>query len=319
MSAPEPAVPSTALTRRGLVLGGAALGAGAAAAPLIGAGTAEAASTGSFRVAQVNLPYSMSDRKFFEDLGQVGLRSDLIGLNEVWDVDRAIPLAYWADVNRFHLVHFPGTNLSDNAVLARKSVFDIADKGSWYSDDINGAAGPIPNSSVWGRFVHRRTGVGIVHCSMHLPPHIESRVRPKAPDGRLPSVFDQIFTTAVGAALSAQAGLEVVLTGDLNIDYARDSDRTGGRKPTPQFPFAMFEDKAKRSALPSLRSCYTIHGVKGSGTHGSGGRRHIDYVYHFIKPRGQNRLQSRGYSYLRNLHSDHDAVLSTSTVRRKPR
>jgi hypothetical protein len=295
---------TTDLTRRSLLLGGAsALGVAAATGP---AGPASA-NAGGISVATANIEYKLGWDQWATDLGTIAATTHLLGVNEAF-MQRDM-LAAWAALNSFHVFQPTGDG-STNALLARASMFDPVDAGEQLMTGTAGSRKPYPTYLTWARWREKQTGLVLFHVDTRLQRGIEKLGHPATSykDSRVEDAQRQIAQTRKIAEFMT-AGGEVVMTGDMNIDYRRDR-----RVKDPSFPFMAWENGGTRKQ-PELRSCYSTFGLRPGGTHGKPGkRRTIDYVYEWARTRSKRTLAMRGYSYVDLAHSDHDGVVAQFAI-----
>jgi hypothetical protein len=292
-------------TRRSLLLGGAAAVGAAATSPLLAAPAS--ANTGSISVATANIRYRLPWDQWATDLGRAAYGAHLLAINEAYRYPDE--LAYWAAVNGWHLYQPAGPG-STNALLARASMFDPVGQGNAHQWGDEGSIKPYPTYNTFAIWREKLTGLTITHLNVHLQRGIEKGGHPggRFHDDRVAGAQAQI-DQALKMATYALGGSEVVLSGDLNIDYVKDS-----KVKDPSFPFMAWEHGGTRRG-PELRSCYSTFGVKPGGTHGaSGKRRYIDYIYEYARTRSKRKLAMRGYQFVDLLYSDHDAVLAQFAI-----
>lgn len=289
-------------SRRGLLLGGAAaLGVGASASPWLAAPAS--ANVGGISVATANIRYSLPWDDWLHDLDRAAYGAHLLGLNEAFLYKPQI--AYWAAVRGWWVVQPDGPGAT-NALLARQSMFEPVSFGNAHQWGDESVTTPYPTYNTFAVWRERLTGLVITHLNVHLQRGIERGGHPggKFKDDRVEGAKSQL-REAQKMATYALGGGEVIVTGDLNIDYLKDSDVQD-----PSFPFKAWEHGGTRRG-PELRSCYSTFGTRPGGTHGRPGkRRYIDYVYEFARSRNERRLAMRGYQFVDLERSDHDAVLA---------
>lgn len=296
------------VSRRSLLIGGGAglatLGAGGWLIP-----RAQAAEQATINVGQSNILYKVGPRQFGEDLQRVARRSDLFGLNEVGD--RRDALLKWGARNGWHVWAPAGQKRGRpgaNAMLARKNVFQVVERGAEFICDsgdpgVGGENNPPPRWLNWVRYLHVPSGMRLCHLHTHLNSHIDNGGRPY----QLPRTQDaerHLRILARRARAFAKVG-QVVVTGDFNVDYADDS-----RVKYRNFPFAVLEGGDKR-VRGGLRSNWSRFGAKGKGTIGNS---HFDYIYLWERP-GEQRLNWVSNTMLAKGHSDHRAVVAKLAVR----
>lgn len=292
------------LTRRSLLLGGStAVG----AAALTGLAGPAAANPGAISVATANIEYTLGWDQWAGDLGTVAATTHLLGINEAFM--QRDNLAMWAALSGWHVFQPTGDG-STNALLARTSMFDPVDAGEQLMTGTPGSRSPYPTYLTWARWREKLTGLQIFHVDTRLQRGIEKLGHPATSygDSRVDDAKEQIAQTRTIAEFMT-AGGEVVLTGDMNIDYRRDR-----RVKDPSFPFMAWENGGTRKQ-PELRSCYSTFGLQPGGTHGRPSRRRtIDYVYEWARSKSKRKLAMRGYSFVDLAHSDHDAVLAQFAI-----
>lgn len=268
-----------------------------AAAPA-GASTSAAANA-AFNVGHLNILYSISHERFVRDLNLVTSRAALVGLNEVGG--RKAFLTDWAARNGWHFyAPEPGT-ASDEALLAKKSMFDVVSRGSVFACDTNGP-GEVPPARYtnWVRYQHRATGRYVYHINAHANAHIDNDGHPY--DLPRTACAEKHFRDIRALAAAKSDTGQVVVSGDLNVDYVADR-----RVQYANFPYVVLDERGSDGALPGLRSCYTVHGVKGTGTLGD---RHIDYIYLWKRLPEHRRMWMTDYYVLTGTESDHNGVVA---------
>lgn len=314
--------PTQSTTRRRALLGGAALAAGALTAPALLPSRAHAA-VGGFSVATYNIEYKLTDADFYADLAEITSRAQVIGLNEVWqrsDLAATLTAQGWDVV---HPMSASDATSGTNAVAARADQFARVNAGSELIGDPNGPTKTNAIYLTWAHWRHRGTGMEFVHLNTHLPPGIESMGSPAQMEvlpetgtlddrigvayAAIQRVWDIADFCRQGRGADGRP-VEVIASGDLNIDHARD--RAVGH---PQFPWRQWE--RGRADSEALRSVYSLTGVKGEGTHGENGGRHIDAIYHWRRVESLRRLGLTDYSILGRQRSDHRAVIAQYEIR----
>lgn len=281
------------------------LAAALAAVTTVTPSTRAEAATGSFRFAQSNLLYSMTDARFLADLDKVAARSDVMSLNEV--AGRRALLASWGRTKGWHVVQ-PGTgsaHAGEVAILARKSLFTYRERGSQFVCDTNPDAPPPPRYNTWAHFEHIGTGMELYVIGAHANASIDDGGHPE-PLPRTACAEKQFRSLRDLADAKRDLG-QVIVAGDLNVDFVADK-----RVQYANFPYVVLDERADPDKLPGLRSNYAIHGVKGTGTHGN---RHIDYVYLWKRLPQYRVLFMTDYSIFTDLNSDHHAVIARFTIR----
>ncbi|MCG5457504.1 hypothetical protein PSH03_002615 [Micromonospora sp. PSH03] len=160
---------------------GALAGAVALVAALLPAAPAAAASVG-FKAATLNIYYGLSQADFVHDLNLIASKADLVGLNEVGA--RKAFLANWAADNGWWLYAPGGTNQAGEALIAKKSMFDVLDKGSIFVCDTNGL-GEVPPARYnnWVKYRDKASGRNVTHVNAHAVAGIETAGRPPSRTG----------------------------------------------------------------------------------------------------------------------------------------
>jgi hypothetical protein len=303
-AAAEPTQPTPRRTsRRSLLLAGAAVGAGAAIAPL---STSRAfAATGAISVVSANILQTLKWDKFIVDLDRAAYGAHLLGLNEAYKWRPQ--LAYWAAVRGFTIYQSDGPeeNVGTNVLLGRSSMFELLDAGFERSHPGGpNRRHPLPTYINWARWRERVTGIQIVHINTHTTRGIEVRGKPsyKYGDGRVRLAAEQLTRVGQLADFVRRGGLEVIVTGDLNVDWKKDRIHQDKR-----FPYAILEHSG-RIDEPGLRSCWSMYGTPGVGTWKN---RYIDYIYEWVRVPSKRKIAMTGVQIVDLLHSDHDAVLAT--------
>lgn len=302
------------LSRRKLLIGAGAgvgvLGLGATGSLVSRADAApRAGTTGeALQVGQSNIFHGVGPRQFGEDLERVARRTHLFGLNEVGQRREAV--LKWGERNGWH-VWAPAPNKhgrpSTNIMLARKKTFTVIDRGVDFVWDtggpgVEGENNPPPRWINWVRYVHIPTGMRLFHVHTHLNSHIDNGGHPyhlrRTEDAQrhLRMLRDKVN----GFAKIGQ----VVVTGDLNVDYADDS-----RVKYQHFPYAVLEGGTK-GVRGGLRSGWSRFGAVGKGTINHS---HFDYIYLWER-KGPQRLTWVSHQMLVKGHSDHRAVVAKFSV-----
>ncbi|MEV1015061.1 endonuclease/exonuclease/phosphatase family protein [Micromonospora sp. NPDC049751] len=279
-----------------------ALGALAAAIALVAAllpATPAAAATTALRAATLNIYNGLSQADFAHDLNLIASRADLVGLNEVGN--RKDFLENWAADNGWWLYAPGGTNQAGEALIARRSMFDVRDKGSIFVCDTNGP-GEVPPARYnnWVTYRHKASGRTVTHINAHAVAGIEDAGRPE--DLPRTRCAEAQFQGLKDLAVDKQGGGQVIVSGDLNVDFS--ADRAFGYA---KFPWRVFE----ANELPNLRSNYNLYGEKGTGTHGN---RHIDYIYFWKRLPEYQLMWMTGYDIVGGTASDHNGVVATFTI-----
>ncbi|WP_433352939.1 endonuclease/exonuclease/phosphatase family protein [Micromonospora saelicesensis] len=277
---------------------GALAGAVALVAALLPAAPAAAASVG-FKAATLNIYYGLSQADFAHDLNLIASKADLVGLNEVGA--RKTFLASWAADNGWWLYAPGGTNQAGEALIAKKSMFDVLDKGSIFVCDTNGP-GEVPPARYnnWVKYRHKASGRNVTHINAHAVASIETAGRPE--DLPRTRCAEAQFQGLKELAVDKQDEGQVIVSGDLNVDFS--ADRSYGYA---KFPWQVFE----ANELPNLRSNYNLYGEKGTGTHGN---RHIDYIYFWKRLPEYQLMWMTDYDIVGGTRSDHNGVVSTFSI-----
>lgn len=285
-------------TRRPARALGAVAGVLALVAALLPA-TAASAATTAFRAATLNIYNGLSQADFVHDLNLIASRADLVGLNEVGN--RKDYLESWAADNGWWLYAPGGTNQAGEALIARKSMFDVRDKGSIFVCDTNGP-GEVPPARYnnWVTYRHKASGRTVTHINAHAVASIENAGQPE--DLPRTRCAEAQFQGIRDLAVDKQRDGQVIVSGDLNVDFS--ADRSYGYA---KFPWKVFE----ANELPNLRSTYNLYGEKGTGTHGN---RHIDYVYFWKRLPEYQLMWMTGYDIVGGTASDHNGVVATFTI-----
>lgn len=287
-------------TRAAAVLGMLAVTLAVAPAPA----SAEVSGTvnQSFNVGHLNILNSLSHERFVQDLNLVTSRAGMVALNEVQD--RTAFLSDWAARNGWHF-YAPGPNAaSAEALLAKKSMFDVVDRGSVFACDTNIGEPPPPRYTNWVRYQHRGTGRYVYHINAHANSHIDNNGHPY----NLPRTdcAEKQFRDIRALAAAKEDSGQVIVSGDLNVDYVDDK-----RVQYVNFPYVVLDERDAAGNLPGLRSCYAIHGVKGTGTHGD---RHIDYIYFWKRLPEYQKMWMMDYYILTGTNSDHNGVVANFQI-----
>ncbi|SBT40428.1 exonuclease/endonuclease/phosphatase family protein [Micromonospora auratinigra] len=158
-----------------------------------------------------------------------------------------------------------------------------------------GGAHPCRPERAGSRAGQRRT-----HINAHANSSIEDNGAPV--DIPRTACAEQQFQEIKDLAIRKKDEGQVIVSGDLNIDFSED--RAYGYA---KFPWQVFE----ANSLPNLRSCYNLYGEKGTGTHGS---RHIDYVYFWKRLEDFRYLWMTDYQLVTGTRSDHNGVVATFAI-----
>lgn len=262
--------------------------------------TPAAAANAVFQAATLNILYELDQADFAADLQLITSKADLVGLNEVGD--RKAYLQDWAAANGWWLYAPAPKQAAAEALLARKSVFDVVEKGSRFVCDTNGPDEvPPARYNNWVKYRHKASGRYVFHINAHLNASIESNGQPTDLP-RTRCAEQQIQDIKNLAAAKKDEG-QVIVSGDFNIDFS--ADRAYGYE---KFPWKVFE----ANSLPNLRSCYNLYGEKGTGTHGN---RHIDYVYFWKRVPEHQVLWMTDYRIVGGTKSDHNGVVATFSLK----
>ncbi|MGW3897203.1 endonuclease/exonuclease/phosphatase family protein [Micromonospora profundi] len=258
-------------------------------------GAPAAAANSTFRAATLNILNALTQAQFAQDLQLITSRADLVGLNEVGN--RKAYLQDWAADNGWWLYAPEPVQAANEALLARKSMFDVVDKGSNFVCDTNGP-GDVPPARYnnWVKYRHKQTGRNVYHINAHANAGIESNGRPE----NLPRTdcAEQQFRALKNLAADKKDTGQVIVSGDLNVDFS--ADRAYGYA---KFPWRVFE----ANEVPNLRSCYNLYGEKGNGTHGN---RHIDYIYFWKRVEELRVMWMIDYAIVGGTNSDHNGVVA---------
>lgn len=191
-----------------------ALGAVASAVTLVAAllpATPAAAANVAFKAATLNIYNGLSQADFVHDLNLIASTADVVGLNEVGN--RKAFLESWAANNGWWLYAPGGTNQAGEALIAKKSMFDVLDKGSVFVCDTNGP-GEVPPARYnnWVRYRHKATGRAVTHINAHAVAGIESAGRPE--DLPRTRCAEAQFQNLKDLAVAKQAEGQVIVSGD---------------------------------------------------------------------------------------------------------
>ncbi|MFG1847324.1 endonuclease/exonuclease/phosphatase family protein [Micromonospora carbonacea] len=258
-----------------------------------------AAATATFRVATLNILYELTQAQFVEDLQLITSKADLVGLNEVGG--RKAYLQDWAAANGWWLYAPEPTQAAGEALLARKSMFDVLDKDSVFVCDTNGPGeAPPARYNNWVRYRHKQSGRSVFHINAHANASIEENGRPE--DLPRTRCAEKQFQDLKNLAAVKKDQGQVIVSGDLNVDFS--ADRAYGYE---KFPWKVFE----ANDLPNLRSCYNLLGEKGNGTHGN---RHIDYIYFWKRLEEYREMWLNDYDIVGGTNSDHNGVVAHFSI-----
>ncbi|WP_212825385.1 endonuclease/exonuclease/phosphatase family protein [Catellatospora sp. TT07R-123] len=273
-----------------------------AAAVVLAVGLAPAAPAAAanvtFRAGTLNILNELSQAAFAADLQLITSKADLVGLNEV--AARKTYLQNWADANGWWFFAPDPTAASNEALLARKSMFDVLDKGKVFACDTNPGEVPPARYTTWAKYRHKASGRVVFHINLHANASIEEGGHP-VDIPRTRCAEKQFQDVKDLATLKKDEG-QVIVTGDLNVDFS--ADRAVGYA---KFPWQVFE----ANQLPNLRSVYNLYGEKGTGTHGS---RHIDYVYFWKRLEEYQVMWMTDYRIVTGTNSDHNGVVADFSI-----
>lgn len=292
------------LSRRSLGLLGLT-GVAAATSGLASAGPANAASS-SFRVGHLNILSSLSLADFRHDLNLIADHCHLLGLNEVQF--RRDELRAWADNHGWHLYMPGGTWPGAEPLLARTSMFEATssgDRGSTFVCDTGGSAAPPPPRYLnWISWKHLPSGRNVNHVNSHLNAHIDDNGAPYD----LPRTGDaeKHIRMIRDLAVARSSRGQVVVSGDLNVDYVDDK-----RVRYANFPYTVLEERQASGAIPGLRSGYSQHGVTNLPTHGN---RRIDYIYEWVRVAESRLMRMTNHYVVDGTRSDHNGVVAAFTI-----
>lgn len=288
--------PNPKLDRRDLAK--VALGGALGATTVAAAGPAAAAADTHFRVGYLNIKNSLTRAKFNADLREVTSRADLVGLGEC--SDRRDRLRRFAANNGWHLWQPAGFFKGETPILARKDRFTRPlDKGVIFAGDTNGmGVAPPARYIVWATFRERSTGRKITVINSHANAGIDDNGHPT----NIPRTRDaeKHFAKLRKLAAAKRATSQVVVVGDLNVDYVDDRRVKHGK-----FPFTVLEERNRSGAIPGLRSSYSQLGVTNRPTHG---HRHIDYVYEWVRVPSHRVMKAKRH-YVFRANSDHNGIV----------
>jgi hypothetical protein len=259
-----------------------------------------AAANAVFQAGHLNILNSLSRADFVHDLQLITSRADLVGLNEV--NGRKDFLRDWADNNGWWFYAPEPAAAANEALLAKKSMFDVLDRGSNFACDTNGPNEvPPARYNNWVKYRHKASGRVVFHINFHANAGIENNGRPE-PLPRTDCAEKQFQDIKELAARKKDEG-QVIVSGDLNVDFS--ADRAFGYA---RFPWKVFE----ANELPNLRSVYNMLGVKGAGTHTS--NRHIDYIYFWRRVDDFRHMWMTDYRIVGDTRSDHNGVVADFAI-----
>lgn len=259
--------------------------------------TAAHAATSTFRIATANVFYGLSDSEFRTDLQVLGKHADLIGLQEVQD--RAPLIREWAADSGFQAYIPDDPWAKEVTVLARRSEFERLDQDAIFVCDTAGeGTPPPPRWIVWAKYRHLASGRTVVHVNTHANSNIEDNGLPND----LPRTRDAEghFARIRKLATAKAEDSQVLVTGDLNVDYVADK-----RVRYAKFPYTVLEER--QGALPGLRSSYSRVGLPNRGTLGN---RRVDYVYAWVRTPENRVMDLEDHSVLTGQKSDHNPLVT---------
>ncbi|MEV4414282.1 endonuclease/exonuclease/phosphatase family protein [Catellatospora sp. NPDC049609] len=258
-----------------------------------------AAASAVFQAGTLNIYYGLNHADFLHDLQLITSNADLVGLNEV--EGRKAFLQTWAADNGWWFYAPEPTQAANEALLARKSMFDLLDKGSVFACDTNGP-GEVPPARYnnWVKYRHKASGRVVFHINLHANAGIEDNGRPA--DLPRTACAEKQFQDVKNLAAAKKDEGQVIVSGDLNVDFS--ADRAYGHA---KFPWQVFE----ANELPNLRSVFNLYGEKGTGTHGN---RHIDYIYFWKRVEGYRYLFLTDYRIVTGTRSDHNGVVADFSI-----
>ncbi|MGH3729137.1 MAG: hypothetical protein ACRDTU_10330 [Micromonosporaceae bacterium] len=287
------------LIRRALPVAAAtALGVSLVAIPQ----AASAVEKSGLNVGHLNIKWDLSREAFLADLNLITSRAGMVGLNEVRE-KRAV-LENWAERNGWHLYAPDPAAASSEALLAKKSVYSVISRNSTFVCDINPGELPVPKYLNWVRYQHKASGRSIYHINLHAVSGIDNAGHPR--DLPRTKCAEKHFRMVRDLAADKSRYGQVVVTGDLNVDYVNDRQVR-----YQNFPFVVLDERDRADAIPGLRSSYSLHGVKGTGTHGT---RHIDYAYFWKRQPERRRLWMIDYAIVGGTNSDHNGIVAKFSI-----
>ena len=257
-----------------------------------------AAAASTFQAGHLNILNDLTHAKFLHDLNLITSKADMVALNEVGQ--RRAFLVDWAADNGWTF-YAPTTSVhaAGEALLAKKSMFEVVDKGSKLICDTNPDEPPPPRYNNWVKYRHKATGRYVFHINFHAVAGIEDKERPGRPvDIPRTDCATKQFQEVKELAREKKAEGQVVVSGDLNVDFS--ADKAYGYA---GFPWKIFE----ANELPNLRSVYNLYGEKGTGTHGN---RHIDYIYFWKRIESTQVMWMTDYRIVGDTNSDHKGVVA---------
>ncbi|MET7470912.1 endonuclease/exonuclease/phosphatase family protein [Micromonospora sp. NPDC005686] len=258
-----------------------------------------AAAASTFQAGHLNIYAGLGHEKFLHDLKLITSKADMVALNEVGS--RRAFLVDWAADNGWTF-YAPTTSVhaAGDALLAKKSMFEVVDKGSKFVCDTNPDEPPPPRYNNWVKYRHKVTGRYVFHINFHANAGIDNNGWPE--DLPRTRCAEKQFAEIKELARQKKDDGQVVVSGDLNVDFSADKARGYAK-----FPWKVFE----ANELPNLRSSYNLHGVKGTGTHGN---RHIDYIYFWKRLESLQVMWMTDYRIVGDTESDHNGVVADFTL-----
>ncbi|MGH3663290.1 MAG: hypothetical protein ACRDT8_10160 [Micromonosporaceae bacterium] len=282
----------------------AILGALLVLASVVGApATKASAANAVFHVGHLNILSSISHDRFVSDLKLITSQAALVGLNEVGG--RKAFLRDWANQNGWHFYAPEPNAASQDALLAKKSMFNVVNQGSVFACDTNGPDEvPPARYTNWVRYTHIASGRTVFHINAHANAHIDDNGSPY----NLPRTecAEKQFRDIRDLAQAKEGTGQVIVSGDLNVDFTADK-----RVQYAHFPYTVLDERDNPDNLPGLRSCYSTHGVKGTGTLGG---RHIDYIYFWKRVEAYRHMWMTDYQIVGGTESDHQGVRATFAI-----
>lgn len=261
--------------------------------------TPAAAANVTFQAGTLNILYELTHAEFVHDLELITSKADLVGLNEVHG--RKDFLQNWAANNGWWF-YAPGPAQAENeAILAKKTMFEVLDKGSNFVCDTNGP-GEVPPARYnnWVKYRHKASGRVVFYINFHANAGIENNGHPV----NIPRTecAERQFQEIKELATRKKDEGQVIVGGDLNVDFS--ADRSVGYA---KFPWKVFE----ANQLPNLRSVYNLYGEKGDGTHRF---RHIDYLYFWKRVEAFQVMWMTDYRIVIGTRSDHNGVVADFSI-----
>ena len=240
--------------------------------------TSSTTSGGQFRVTEANILYSLSDAKVIHDIELATADADVVGMMEV--ADNYLMLEEWARAHGWLHLQEPGVShgrgllVRRSALLAGQSNTGLVRAGT---EQLYPRTQISARTLVWATV--RLTGgqvvtVGATHAFYKID---GASAQQKNPD--LVKGAKTQFAKLKAFATSKAALGDVILVGDLNVDYRKDklTAREG-------YPWAVLESAGSTSTA-SLRSTWSLLGLpadSSQGTRGPNSARVIDYQYLWV-------------------------------------